>query len=276
MFVQAMRVGRAKHPELKLVACEGEGRGAVAVRRVAQELGKHMHAKLHDGLLRRVVRCVSFDGVQDRGQLISQEDRYNRRGRFVCAEPVIVASRRNAEPQQILIIVDGLNDRAQEEQELRVFIRRFARRQKVYACVGRNRPVVVLAGAIDAREGLFMQQAHETMPEGNFLHDLHRQLVVIGCDVGCCINRGQLMLRRGDFVVLGLGKDAKLPELLVEVLHEFRDPRLDGAEIVIIELLSLRGLRAKERPAAEDEVLALVKHLAVNKEVFLLGADGGS
>ena len=83
------------------------------------------------------------------------------------------------------------------------------------------------------------------------------------------------MLRRGDFVVLGLGKDAKLPELLVEVFHEFRDPRLDGAKVMIVEFLSLRGLRAKERPAAEDEVLALVKHLAVNKEVFLLGADGG-
>ena len=56
-------VGRAKHPELKLVACEGEGRSAVAVRRVAQELGKHMHAELHDGLLRRVVGRVGFDRV---------------------------------------------------------------------------------------------------------------------------------------------------------------------------------------------------------------------
>ena len=53
------------------------------------------------------------------------------------------------------------------------------------------------------------------------------------------------MLRRGNFVVLGLGKDAKLPELLVEVFHEFRNPRLDGAKVMIVEFLSLRRLRAK-------------------------------
>ena len=61
MFVQAMEL--AKHPELKFITRKGKGRSAVTVRRVAQELGKHMHAELHDRLLCRVVGCVGFDRV---------------------------------------------------------------------------------------------------------------------------------------------------------------------------------------------------------------------
>ena len=120
-----------------------------------------------------------------------------------------------------------------------------------------------------------MEQANKTVPERDLLHDLHRQLVVIGCDVGCCVNGGKLMLRRGDFVVFGLRQNAKLPQLLVEVFHECCHAGLDGAEVVIVQLLSLRRLRAEERSAAEDEILALVKHLAVDQEILLLRSDGG-
>ena len=49
----------------------------------------------------------------------------------------------------------------------------------------------------------------------------------------------QLVLRGGDLVVLGLGEDAELPELLVQLVHERRHARLDGAEIVVVQLLAL-------------------------------------
>ena len=44
---------------------------------------------------------------------------------------------------------------------------------------------------------------------------------------------------------------------------------------MIVQLLPLRRLCTEERSAAEDEILALVKHLAVDQEILLLGSDGG-
>ena len=51
----------------------------------------------------------------------------------------------------------------------------------------------------------------------NLLHHFHGQLVVVGCDVGDGENRGKLVLCGGNFVVLGLGEDAELPQLLVQI-----------------------------------------------------------
>ena len=118
-----------------------------------------------------------------------------------------------------------------------------------------------------------MQQADEIVSVGDLFHDLHRQLVLVagGVDVG--IDRGHLVLRRGDLVVLRLGQHAELPQLLVEVAHKGRDARADRAVIVVVQLLSLRRLRAEERPAAQPQVLALEVHLLVDQEIFLLRAD---
>ena len=81
------------------------------------------------------------------------------------------------------------------------------------------------------------------------------------------------MLRGSDLVVLGLGIDAELPELLIEILHECRNARLDAAEVVVIELLSLRRLCTKERAPGIDQILAAVIDIFVHEEILLLGAD---
>ena len=83
------------------------------------------------------------------------------------------------------------------------------------------------------------------------------------------------MLGRGHLVVLGLGQDAQLPQLVVQLLHEGLHPGLDDAEIMVIQLLALGGLRAQQRAAGEHQVLPGVDHLLVHQEVLLLRADGG-
>ena len=65
----------------------------------------------------------------------------------------------------------------------------------------------MLAGAVDPREGLLVKQAHQAVPGGHLLHDLHGQLVVVGGDVGGGIDGGKLVLGGSHLVVLGLGKD---------------------------------------------------------------------
>ena len=102
-----------------------------------------------------------------------------------------------------------------------------------------------------------MQQADEAVPVSDLLHDIHRQLVLVAGCVAVAVHRGHLVLAGGDLVVLGLGVDAELPELFVQVLHIGRHARANGAIIMIVQLLPLGGLCAEERPAAHAKVLAL-------------------
>ena len=107
----------------------------------------------------------------------------------------------------------------------------------------------------------------------HLLHDLHRKLVMIGSNIRCGINRCQLMLRGRNLIMLGLCKDAELPELLVEILHISGYTGLDDTKIMVIHLLSLGRLRAKERASGVYEIFSFVIHFSVNKEIFLLGTD---
>ena len=113
------------------------------------------------------------------------------------------------------------------------------------------------------------------MAARDLLHYLHHQLILVGSHVYGCEYGRKLVLGGRYFVVLGLGKNAVPPQFFVELLHECRNARLYGAEIVVLKLLSLGRLRPEERSARENQVFALFVHGAVDKEVFLLGAHLG-
>ena len=266
-------VGGTDHAELKLVARKRKRRGAVAVGRVPVELGQHIDAELHLRFGNARIRRIGFDRFQNAVQLISEEHGHDRGRGFVCTEPMIVTCRRHRDPQQILIIIHRFDDCAEEEEELRVIMRRFARREQILPGVGGDRPVVVLAAAVDAGKRLFMQQAYKTVLFRHALHDLHGELVMIGRHVGCRKDRRQLMLPRRNLIVLRLGKDAQLPELLVEIVHKGGDLRHDRAEIVIVHFLPLGRHCAEQRPSGKFQVGTAVVHLARDQKVFLLGTD---
>ena len=185
---------------------------------------------------------------------------------------MVVGGSRDGDAQQVLVFVHGLQNRREDKQELRVLLRRVAGVQKIFAAVGGKRPVVVLARAVHARERLFVQQAHHAVPVRHALHALHDELVVIGGDVHRGIDARELVLRGGDLVVLGLGRDAEPPELLVQLAHESRHARLDRAEIMVVQLLSLGRARAEKRTPGVDQVGALLVNAAVNEEILLLRA----
>ena len=58
------------------------------------------------------------------------------------------------------------------------------RLQHIDAGVGGQGPVVVLSGAVDALERLFMEQAGKAAAAGYLFHGLHDDLVVVHCQVG--------------------------------------------------------------------------------------------
>ena len=80
------------------------------------------------------------------------------------------------------------------------------------------------------------------------------------------------MLAGRDLVVLGLGRDAERPELVVELLHEIVDRGADRAKVVLLELLPLAGSCTKERASGNDEVRPAGVILLFDEEVLLLVA----
>ena len=183
------REGRAGHTELELVSGEGDGRGAVAVYRVLAEIGNDVDARLHAFRLFRLVGDAAFDRVENRGQLGSDVDGDYRRRRFRRAEAQVVARGGGGHAEQVLMHVDRLYDRGDEEQELLVFIRLFAGIEEVDAGIGGERPVVVLAASVDSGEGFFVEKTCQPVFFRELLHYLHRQLIVIGGSVRGGVDR---------------------------------------------------------------------------------------
>ena len=120
-----------------------------------------MNAQFQNGFLGAAVRGVRLNGIQNSGKFVAQKDRDHGRRCFVGAQTVIVAGSGNRQPQQVLIIVHGLNGGAQEQQELGIFVGRLTRFEQIHAGVRSQRPVVMLAAAVDAGKGLFRQQTHQ-------------------------------------------------------------------------------------------------------------------
>ena len=153
------------------------------------------------------------DRLEHLVELGAEEDRDDRRRRLVGTEAVVLADVGDRGPQQALVLVDRLDHRGAEEQEAHVLRRGIAGLHQVVPGVGAHRPVVVLAGAVDAGERLLVQQADEPVLAGDVLHHLHRQLLVVGADVRVLEDRRDLVLARGDLVVAGLDRNAELAQL---------------------------------------------------------------
>ena len=185
---------------------------------------------------------------------------------------MVIARKGNGAAQKLLILVNALDEGRKQQQKLRVLTRGLARGQQVLAGVGGQRPVDVLARAVHARKGLFVQQANQTVAVCDLLHDLHLELVLIARGVCVGVYRCKLVLRRCDLVVAGLGQNAQLPELTVKILHVRRNAGSYRAEVVVLKLLTLGGLCAEKRSAAKAQILTLEVELLIDKEILLLGA----
>ena len=197
------------------------------------------------------------DGVDDALKLGAEEDGDDGRGRLLCAEAVVVAREGDRAAQQLLILIHALDEGGEHQQEERVLAGGLAGREEVLARVGRERPVDVLARAVHAGEGLFMQQAHKAVALGDLFHRLHDELILVACGVGVNIDGGHLVLAGRDLVVLGLGEHAELPQLLVQLLHISAHARTEGTEVVVVQLLTLGRLGAEERAAAQLQIHTL-------------------
>ena len=72
--------------------------------------------------------------------------------------------------------------------------------------------------------------------------------------------------------MFGLGQDTKPPKLFVQIFHEVGNAGTDGAEVMVIQFLSLGGIGTEQSSAGETEVLTLGIQRLGDQEVLLLRA----
>ena len=133
MFGIRDALARRHGAELELVAGERERAGAVAVAGVARQLRQHLTPVSSVAALLGRLRAALLDLLEDVGEHVAEEDRDDRRRRFVRAEAVIVAGAGDARAQQALPLVHGAEHGGAEHQELHVVVRRVARAEQVVA-----------------------------------------------------------------------------------------------------------------------------------------------
>ena len=211
-------VGRTNHTEFKTVASEGKRRSTVPVSRILREVRQRIYADF-EYLGFALIGSAGFQCIQNTLEFFTHKDGDDCWRCFVCTQTVIIAGRRSTDAEQVCVLINTLDNCAQEGQELHVFHRCAARIQQVLTVIGCHRPVVVLTGAIDTCKRLFMQQANQTVLQCNLFHDFHCQFVLVGRNVGGGENRSHFVLCRSYFIVFCGCKNANLPQSLIQISH---------------------------------------------------------
>ena len=117
-------------------------------------------------------------------------------------------------------LVHGANDRRAKDEKLGVFVRGIARVEEVSLRRVAEREVDVLARPVDAREGLFVQEAREAELFGDPLEHHHDELLVVGRHVPGLEHRRELELARRNLVVPRFRRNPELEELVLGGDHE--------------------------------------------------------
>ena len=124
--------------------------------------------------------------------------------RFLRAKAVVIARKGDRAAQKLLIFVNALYKRREEQQKRGVLAGGLAGRKEVGPGVRRERPVDMLAGAVHARKRLFVQQTDHAVALCHLFHRLHDELVLVAGGVGVGIYGRHLVLRGGNLVVFRL------------------------------------------------------------------------
>ena len=217
-----------------------------------------------------------LDLLEDVGQLIAQENRNDCRRSFVRTEAMIVAGGRDHRAQERAPSMHRTDHGRAENQELRIGVRIVARVEQI--ALGRiaDREVDVLARAVDPGKRLFVQQTSHAVFFGHALERDHHQLLMVGREVRMLKDRRDFVLAGRDFVVPRLGRNAELEQFPLRIDHEGQHPLRDGAEVVILEFLSLGRGRAEQRPAGAQQIGPREIEVAIDQEILLLGARVGN
>mmetsp|Transcript_63620 Transcript_63620/g.176963 ORF Transcript_63620/g.176963 Transcript_63620/m.176963 type:complete len:272 (-) Transcript_63620:427-1242(-) len=148
-----------------------------------------------------------------------------------------------------------------------------SRVKKVHPRVSANGPVVVLSGAVDAREGLLVQQSVQAQLFSLPLQDLHEEHVVVAGEGGLAVDRRHFMLRGGDLVVQHRHGHPQLHHDVPHVTQQRLDLLAWWREVVQVRLLVARWQLANQRASTIHQIRALPIELRLDDEELLLPAQ---
>ena len=128
----------------------------------------------------------------------------------------------------------------------------------------------MLTRAVDVLKGFLVLKAGKTVMSCKKLELLHGQEVVVNSECTLLKDGSKLMLARSNLIVLGLCRDAQLPELVIKLFHEVVDGWTNGTKVVLVKLLTFAWFATKEGTTTQNKVRALLKIFLFDKEVLLL------
>ena len=144
------------------------------------------------------------------------------------------------------------------------------RLQEVVALAVHQGYVDVLPASVHPLEGLLVEEQAQVVPSGQLPHRLHEDLVLVAGRVRVGEERGELELAARHLVVPRGDGDAEPREVALYVLHVAQDAGRYGAEVMVVQLLILRGLRSDQCAAAEPDIRTLLGARTVQEEELLL------
>lgn len=270
--------------ELKLVSGKGKWRGAIAVRQVSgngRESGdldvEHRTAEFN-GLEMRLGKVADvarvFDGVENFGQVLSEESRDDARGSLVGSEAVLVRSRGNGGTEETAVLVDGIQDGHETEKESVIGLGLDRWVEEIVAEVSGHGPVAVLSGAVHALERLLVEEDLELMAMSNLVERFHKDEIVVHGNNGLFEDGCHFKLIRGDFIVAGLDGDSNLVQLKLSFGDGGKDSRGNLTKVMVFELLVFWGQGSNERAPGNLQVWTEIIQGAINQEELLFRSKG--
>mmetsp|Transcript_1728 Transcript_1728/g.4402 ORF Transcript_1728/g.4402 Transcript_1728/m.4402 type:complete len:714 (+) Transcript_1728:130-2271(+) len=274
-------VRAADGAELEAVAARREGRGAVAILGVHQDLLAVVAAVLERLAVAVVAleRPALHDRLHVRLHAHAGVERHDGRRGLLRAEAVVVARADARHPHHVAVLEEGVGEAGGGDGVAALVLRlRPSLHQVDRAAAGRgedalHRPVVVLAVAVDPRERLLVEEHAQPVLVRELVHNLHAHHVLVSRKVGHLEDGRELVLAGRHLVVVHDHRAADEPELLLHRAQVGVHRVGDLPEVVEVRLLPACRRRADQRAAAVQQVRPLHVRLLRDDEELLLPAD---
>ena len=133
----------------------------------------------------------------------------------------------------------------------------------------------MFSGAIYPIERLLVEKHHEAVLPGNLVHKIHEKLVLVVSQIGFPVNRGKLELVGCHLIMACLDRNPETVATGLKVTHELCDPGRDCSEIMVIQLLVLRGSMTHQGSPRDHQVRSCGVEGFIHEEIFLFPAKVG-
>ena len=196
-------------------------------------------------------------------------------GASLAAEAVGVGGAHDGGLEQAVVAIDahqGLDDEGDEAER---GLGSLAGGVEQHAGVGGEAPVAVFAAAVDAGEGLLVEQDDEAVLARHLLHQRHQEHVVVDGEVAVLEDGGKLKLVGATSLWRVLQGMASSRACTSRSFMKLCTRSGMDAEIVVVHLLVLGRLVAHKGAARQHQVGAGAIEVGIDEEVLLLPTEIG-